>query len=119
MVAKIGGKFSYLLTVCSQISCIIPILLVYFLISKYYVGIAAPLLSGLHGKTPLIIMGSCSFLGGLLAVFLPETLGAKLPEKISEIKSLYANPKPWWKWISKSHLKNLRSKNDEKNIEKS
>ena len=52
-------------------------------------------------------MGSCSFLGGLLAVFLPETLGAKLPEKISEIKSLYANPKPWWKWISKSHLKNL------------
>ena len=55
-------------------------------------------------------MGSCSFLGGLLAVFLPETLGAKLPEKISEIKSLYANPKPWWKWISKSHLKNLRSK---------
>ena len=84
-----------------------------------YLGIAAPLLSGLHGKTPLIIMGSCSFLGGLLAVFLPETLGAKLPEKISEIKFLYANPKPWWKWISKSQLKYLHSKNDEKKIEKS
>ena len=102
--------------VCLQLSTFF--LFTFFSISKY-VGIAAPLLSGLHGKIPLIIMGSCSFLGGLLAVFLPETLGAKLPEKISEIKSLYANPKPWWKWISKSHLKNLRSKNDEKNIEKS
>ena len=109
-------------------------------------GIAAPLLAGLHGTAPLIIMGGSSLLGGILAIFLPETLGAKLPETVaqvskisisgfgsrvwplkkyllqslenhcssillinffSQIKDLYKNSKPWYKWISKSQIKDL------------
>ena len=49
-------------------------------------GVAAPLLAGLSGTAPLIIMGGSSLLGGICATFLPETLGAKLPESISEVK---------------------------------
>ena len=49
-------------------------------------GIAAPLLAGLNGMAPLIIMGGSSLLGGICATLLPETLGAKLPESISEVK---------------------------------
>ena len=51
-------------------------------------GIVAPLLAGLSGKAPLIIMGGSSLVGGLLAIFLPETLGAKLPETIAQV-SMY------------------------------
>ena len=51
-------------------------------------GIAAPLLAGLSGKVPLIIMGGSSLIGGLLAIFLPETLGAKLPETIAQVRKL-------------------------------
>ena len=49
-------------------------------------GVAAPLLAGLSGRAPLIIMGGSSLVGGICATFLPETLGAKLPESISEVR---------------------------------
>ena len=50
-------------------------------------GIAAPLLAGLHGTAPLIIMGGSSLLGGIMAIFLPETLGAKLPETVAQVSN--------------------------------
>lgn len=67
-------------------------------------GIAAPLLAGLPGSTPLIIMGGSSLLGGLLALLLPETLGAKLPESIAQVVDLYNTGKPWYKWMSSAEL---------------
>ncbi len=42
--------------------------------------------AGIEGMTPLIIMGGSSLLGGLLAVFLPETLGSKLPETLEDVR---------------------------------
>ena len=57
-------------------------------------GIVAPLLAGLSGKAPLIIMGGSSLVGGLLAIFLPETLGAKLPETIAQV-SMYVHAYPF------------------------
>lgn len=70
-------------------------------------GIAAPFLVGLAHPFPLVIMGSSSLLGGLLAILLPETLGAPLPETLSQVNDLYKLSKPWWKWLSKSDLDNL------------
>ncbi len=49
-------------------------------------GIAAPLLAGLKLPTPLIIMGGSALLGGLLAILLPETLGAPLPENLAQAR---------------------------------
>ena len=68
-------------------------------------GIAAPLLASLSLPTPLIIMGGSALLAGILAIFLPETLGASLPETIHEVKLLFSNSKKWWKWVSKEELK--------------
>lgn len=53
-------------------------------------GIAAPyinLLALIWKPLPLIILGACSFIGGLLSLFLPETLNKKLPETIAEGES--------------------------------
>ena len=48
-------------------------------------GIAAPILAAMDKKIALIIMGVCSLVAGILAIILPETLGSKLPETISEV----------------------------------
>jgi hypothetical protein len=45
--------------------------------------------AGIEGVTPLIIMGGSSLFGGLLAVFLPETLGSKLPETLEDVRHVY------------------------------
>ena len=50
-------------------------------------GIAAPLLAGMSGPIPLVIMGSCSLVAGILAWLLPETLGSVLPETITEVST--------------------------------
>lgn len=50
-------------------------------------GILAPyvnLLADTWKPFPLIIFGSLAFIGGLLSLFLPETLNKKLPETIEE-----------------------------------
>ncbi|KAG4075747.1 hypothetical protein HA402_003573 [Bradysia odoriphaga] len=53
-------------------------------------GILAPyinLLALIWKPFPLIVLGACAFLGGLLSLFLPETLNKKLPETIAEGES--------------------------------
>lgn len=50
-------------------------------------GILAPyinLLADVWKPLPLIILGACAFIGGLLSLLLPETLNKKLPETIEE-----------------------------------
>ena len=53
---------------------------------------------------PMVIMGSCSILGGLLSLLLPETLGALLPETIEEIGLLKQNDKSFFQCWSKAKL---------------
>ena len=48
-------------------------------------GIAAPILAAMDKKMALVIMGVCSLVAGIFAIILPETLGSKLPETISEV----------------------------------
>ena len=55
-------------------------------------GIIAPQIAGLatvYAPLPLIIMGSGSLIGGVLVfMFLPETLGKRLPETMKEALEL-------------------------------
>ena len=48
-------------------------------------GIAAPFIAGFEGFITLLVFGLCSVTGGLLAVFLPETLGAPLPHTVEQV----------------------------------
>lgn len=73
-------------------------------------GIAAPQVAiylpqvGPH-YLPLIIMGSSAFVGSALSLFLPETLGALLPETMEEIDHLKANKKSFFSCWSKKALR--------------
>ena len=51
-------------------------------------GLAAPFIAGLgtfQSCIPLIVFGSSSVIGGALAVVLPETLAAPLPQTLEEV----------------------------------
>ena len=48
-------------------------------------GIIAPLLAGIEGLLPYVIMGGSALAGGLLAIFLPETLGTTLPINMDDV----------------------------------
>lgn len=47
-----------------------------------------PLLSIYMSSLPLLIFGSTSFVAGLLALLLPETLNVKLPDTIKEAERI-------------------------------
>lgn len=52
-------------------------------------GMSAPymiILSDVWSPLPMVIFGGLIFVGGLLAIMLPETLNRKLPETISDIE---------------------------------
>jgi len=63
-------------------------------------GILAPPLAlyfpKIQRSLPMLVMGGSSIIGGLLALFLPETLGNKLPETIQEITNMKENSKSFW-----------------------
>ena len=51
-------------------------------------GLAAPFIVGFENfksYIPLIVFGGSSLIGGILAAFLPETLGARLPQTLEEV----------------------------------
>ena len=59
-------------------------------------GLAAPFIAGLQtfeSYIPLIVFGASSVIGGILAVVLPESVGAPLPQSLAEVI--------WWKLIRK------------------
>lgn len=59
-------------------------------------GILAPyinILADIWKPFPLIIFGSLAFIGGLLSLYLPETLGKQLPETIEEGENFGKKPR--------------------------
>ena len=53
----------------------------------------------------MLVLGSCSILGGVLSLLLPETLGSVLPETITDVQSLKNNNKKFFECWSKAKLK--------------
>lgn len=47
-----------------------------------------PMLKAIFDFLPLLVFGAVAFVAGILAVFLPETLGVKLPTTIEEAEVL-------------------------------
>lgn len=47
-----------------------------------------PLLKFIFDFLPLLVFGIVAFIAGILAKFLPETLGRKLPDTIEEAESI-------------------------------
>ena len=60
-------------------------------ISASYIALYLPMV---HSQLPMIVLGSSSLLGALLALLLPETAGSKLPETVEDIKELKNKSKP-------------------------
>ena len=64
-------------------------------------GILAPQLALLlpaltFDSLPLLIFGTCSLLGSVLAFQLPETVGHLLPDTFHQVELMAANQKPFW-----------------------
>ena len=68
-------------------------------------GISAPFLAlylpKIQEQLPMLIMGGSSIIGGVLAFFLPETLGAKLPENMQDVYDMKTNAKPLWSCVGR------------------
>ena len=52
----------------------------------------------------MIVMGVCSFIGGLLTLLLPETLGTILCEKMEDLEDLKKDGKPFFAWWTTKKL---------------
>ena len=74
-------------------------------------GIAAPqvviFLPKITGDAvPLVVLGLTALSGGILAIWLPETLGVPLMETLQEVDELDgAETKPFFEWWSKKRLR--------------
>ena len=54
-------------------------------------GLAAPFIGGLEtiqNYIPLLVFGCSSLIGGALAIILPETLGAPLPQTLEQVNKI-------------------------------
>ena len=54
-------------------------------------ALAAPFIGGLeifHQSIPLLVFGVSSLIGGVVAVILPETLGAPLPQTLEQVNCM-------------------------------
>lgn len=47
-----------------------------------------PMLKSIFDFLPLLVFGAVAFVAGIFAIFLPETLGVKLPNTIEEAENL-------------------------------
>ena len=52
----------------------------------------------------MIVLGVCSFTGGILTLLLPETLGTTLCEKMEDLEDLKKDGKPFFTWWTKRKL---------------
>eukprot|EP00095_Tigriopus_kingsejongensis_P010110 maker-scaffold152_size304267-snap-gene-1.15 protein:Tk10110 transcript:maker-scaffold152_size304267-snap-gene-1.15-mRNA-1 annotation:"organic cation transporter protein" len=74
-------------------------------------SICAPILANISPPAiPMVIMGLSSLLGGVIVVFLPETLGNTLPDSLEEVEQLFRQSKPWYKWVSTSELAAMKAR---------
>ena len=72
-------------------------------------GTVSPYLSGITPiAIPLYILGFLGLIGAVLSFALPETLANPLPEDLEDVKYLYANSKPWYKFVGRKELKRMR-----------
>ncbi len=69
----------------------------------FQVALYVPEATGLDWL-PMVIMGSSAFIGGILALTLPETLGAQLPETLEDLSLLKNNKKTFFSSWSPSTL---------------
>merc|ERR1719348_2026226 len=53
-----------------------------------------------NDSVPYYLMGSCSLVGGLLALLLPETLGSSLPDTMEDVDKIKKNGKSFWKCMN-------------------
>lgn len=44
-------------------------------------------------------------MASLLSIFVPESLGHKLPDSIEDAKKMADHQKPFWKWYSSQELR--------------
>ncbi len=63
----------------------------------------------------MLFMGICSLVGGLLALFLPETLGSPLVETLGQLETLGQDAKPLFSWWSKQTLREHQERIEGKN----
>ena len=56
------------------------------------------------GYLPMLILGSCSILGAMLSLLLPETLGVLLPETIEDMETFKHNDKKFFECWTKTKL---------------
>ncbi len=56
---------------------------------------------------PLLFMGGCSVVGGLLALLLPETLGSPLVESVADVDRMgkEEGAKPFFSWWGTDELR--------------
>jgi len=76
-------------------------------------GIAAPQIAINLPKvagiaSPYYVMGGASVVGGLLSLYLPETLGSKLPETMHDVDIIKANSLPFWRCATLPRKKEVK-----------